>query len=299
VAITSGETEELAALEGWFDMVLADAPCSGEGLFRKDPDAVREWSLPHVEFCAARQKRILASAVRSLAPNGILVYSTCTYNRQENDGNAEWLAKTFDLDVVELEIPSDWGIAQTEFGLQFFPHRLQGEGFFLAVFRKKEGETPKHTPSAAFKNLKPLPKNLVPQASAWLAGDADAFFFQIPSGEVLALPAQLESEHLLLDKFVRTKWFGTLVGEFKGKDFVPSHALALSQWASPDLPAVDLNLEQALRFLKKETFEPPPGTQRGWVLARFEGLNLGWLKVLPNRLNNYLPQERRVRMAVS
>lgn len=298
LAITSGEVEEFGAMEDWFDVVLADAPCSGEGLFRKDPDAVREWSLPHVEFCAARQKRILAAAVQALAPGGVLVFSTCTYNAIENDNNAAWLAKTFDLQSIFLEIPKDWGIVQTDFGCQFYPHRVKGEGFFLTAFRKKEGEAKKHASPTVFRNIKPLPKSLIPEVADWLVPQAEARFFQTPSGEVLAMPVSLESEYLLLDKFLKTKWFGTNIGEFKGKDFVPSHALALSQWASPNLPTVDLNRDQALLFLKKETFDPPSGAPQGWALARFAGLNLGWLKILPNRLNNYLPQERRIRMAI-
>jgi 16S rRNA C967 or C1407 C5-methylase (RsmB/RsmF family) len=299
VAVVSAEAEELAALEGWFDVLVADAPCSGEGLFRKDPDAVGEWSPAHVEFCAARQKRILAAAVQALAPGGILAFSTCTYNTQENDANVAWLAQSFDLEVVEVKIPDAWGIVRTAAGgYQCYPHRLRGEGFFLAIFRKKEGYRPKYALPTAFKNLKPLAKNLVPQVAAWLAPQADARFFQTPSGEVLALPAALEGAYLLLDKHLKAKWFGTAVGEFKGKDFVPSHALALSQWVSPDLPAVDLSRAQALLFLKKETFEPPLGAPLGWALARHEGLNLGWLKILPNRLNNYLPQERRIRMSL-
>lgn len=298
-AVTSGEVEEFAALEDWFDVVLADAPCSGEGLFRKDPDAMREWSLPQVEFCAARQRRILAAAVQTLVPGGVLLFSTCTYNAQENTENAQWLLENFDLQALKLEVPADWGVVSTGLGWQFYPHKLQGEGFFLAAFRKKEGEAKKHSPAAQFKSIKPLPKNQIPLAEAWLAKTFEARFFLTPSNEVLALPAQLESQYLLLDKFLKTKWFGTPIGEFKGKDFVPNHALALSRWASPDLPFVDLNREQALLFLKKETFDPPPGAPLGWTLARFEGLNLGWLKILPNRLNNYLPQERRIRMAVS
>ncbi len=299
VAITSGEVEEFAALEDWFDVVLADAPCSGEGLFRKDPDAMREWSLPQVEFCAARQRRILGAAVQTLAPGGVLLFSTCTYNAQENDWNVAWLLNTFDLERIELEIPGNWGIVRTENGgYQFYPHRLQGEGFFIAVFRKNSGEAKKHTPASLYKNIKPLPKNFLLQAGSWLSPGAEARFFLTPSNEVLALPAVLEPDYLLLDKFLKTKWFGTVIGEFKGKDFVPNHALALSHWASPGLPFVDLDREQALLFLKKETFEPPSGAPLGWTLARFEGLNLGWLKILPNRLNNYLPQERRIRMAI-
>lgn len=300
VAITSGEVEEFAALDAWFDIVLADAPCSGEGLFRKDPDAMQEWSLPHVEFCAARQKRILAAAVQALAPGGLLLFSTCTYNTQENDGNADWLAKNFDLQPLSLDIPDSWGIVSTAGGgYQFFPHRLKGEGFFLSVFRKNEGDTPKHNAPNAFKNLKPLAKSLVPAASRWLSPSAHARFFQTPSGEVLALPAHLENDYLLLDKHLKTKWFGVNIGEFKGQDFVPSHALALSAWASPEWPSVSLSREQALLFLKKETFDPPADAPKGWAIVRHEGLNLGWVKILPNRLNNYLPQERRIRMAIS
>ncbi|MFN0015525.1 MAG: methyltransferase RsmF C-terminal domain-like protein [Saprospiraceae bacterium] len=298
VAITSGEVEEYAGLKDWFDVVLADAPCSGEGLFRKDPDAMKEWSLPQVEFCAGRQRRILEAAVSTLKPGGVLLFSTCTYNAQENHENASWLAKTFDIQPVSLDIPKDWGIVQSEFGCQFYPHKVQGEGFYLAAFRKNGTESKKHGLSATFKSIKPLPKSLVPQASAWLSAELEASFFLSPSGEVLALPANLENQYLQLDKFLKTKWFGVNIGEFKGKDFIPSHALALSNWAKTELPAVELNRDQALLFLKKETFDLPFNTQIGWALARYEGMNLGWLKILPNRLNNYLPQERRIRMAI-
>lgn len=299
VAITSAEVEEFAALEDWFDVVLTDAPCSGEGLFRKDPDAVQEWSLPHVALCAARQKRILAAAIQSLAPGGVLLYSTCTYNREENDGNIVWMLQEFPLDLVPLKVPDAWGIVKTSAGgYQFFPHKLQGEGFFLAAFQKKAGNAVRHQPPSGFKSLKPLPKGLIPQAAAWLHPGAEARFFQTPSGEVLALPAILETEYLLLDKVLKTKWFGVNIGAFKGKDFIPSHALALSMWVSPTLPGVDLTEEQALLYLKKETFEPQDQWPKGWVLARYQGQNLGWMKILPNRINNYLPQERRIRMAI-
>ncbi len=296
VAITSAEAEDFAALEGFFDVVVADAPCSGEGLFRKDPDAVREWSPANVELCSARQKRILANAVEALKPGGILAYSTCTYNRSENEDNAVWLTQNFDLEFVKLEVPAEWGILETDGGYRFFPHKVKGEGFFISVFRKKEGVLKKQNAASSFRNIKPLSKNLVPELARWLNEETELRFFQTPSGEVLALPAAVESHYLVLDKFLKNKQFGTAVGEFKGKDFVPSHTLALSRLVSPTLPALNLEREQALRFLKKETFDLPSETPRGWTLVRFEGLNLGWLKVLPGRMNNYLPPERRIRM---
>lgn len=300
VAVTSAEAEEFEGLEDWFDVVLVDAPCSGEGLFRKDPDAIREWSLPQVEHCAARQKRILSAAVATLAPDGILLYSTCTYNHQENDANVAWLLQAFPLEQVTLDIPADWGIDRTaKGGYQFYPHRLKGEGFFVSVFRKKSGPAKKPSSiSSTFRSLKPLSKSLIPVAAQWLKKGVGVRFFQTPAGEVLALPSELENAFLALDKALKHKWFGLNTGIFKGNDFVPDHALALSLWVSADLPKAALTGEQALLFLKKETFEPHDDWPKGWVLASFQGLPLGWMKILPNRINNYLPQERRIRMAL-
>jgi 16S rRNA C967 or C1407 C5-methylase (RsmB/RsmF family)/NOL1/NOP2/fmu family ribosome biogenesis protein len=299
VAVTSAAAEEFAVLEDWFDVVLVDAPCSGEGLFRKDPDAVAEWSLDQVAVCSARQKHILESAVECLAPGGVLVFSTCTYNTEENGNNVRWLSQHFDLELLPLEIPDTWGIESSDGGYQFFPHRLQGEGFFLAIFRKNDLEGKKHHAPNSFRSISNLSKALIPEAHKWLRPDAEALrLFQTPAGAVLALPTVLEHDFLLLDKYMKIKWFGTPIGEFKGKDFVPDHALALSFLASDQLPAIHLNLDQALRFLKKETFDLPEGTPTGWLLPRYGGLNLGWIKALPNRMNNYLPPERRIRMEI-
>ncbi|MCE7926139.1 MAG: RNA methyltransferase [Haliscomenobacteraceae bacterium CHB4] len=298
IAVTSAEAEELAALEDFFDVVVTDAPCSGEGLFRKDPGAVREWSPANVELCSGRQRRILATAVKSLAPGGVLAYSTCTFNRAENEENVAWLTQNFNLEPVRLHIPSEWGIMETDGGYRFFPHKVRGEGFFLAVFRKKEGDRKKIASASAFKSIKPIAKNLAPEAARWLRPDLEVRFFQTPTGEVLALPATLETDYLILDKYLKAKWFGTMAGTFKGSDFIPSHALALSRLISPTLPALDLERDQALRFLKKETFDVPPDAPRGWTLARYAGLNLGWIKILPGRMNNYFPAERRIRMDI-
>lgn len=296
VAVASAEADVFEALEGWFDMVLIDAPCSGEGLFRKDPEAMREWSPAHVGFCAGRQRSILASAVATLAPGGVLLYSTCTYNCEENEANASWLGRAFGLEPLTLQIPPEWGITASDGGYHFYPHRLRGEGFFLALFRKKDGPAPRQNAPAAFKNIKPLAKNLLPEMARWVADPTALRFFQTSSGNVLALPEDWVNALLLLDKMLKTKWFGIHLGEFKGKDFAPGHALALGEIVNPDLPVADLNRDQALLFLKKETFPLPAGLPLGWTLARYGGLPLGWIKVLPNRMNNYLPPERRIRM---
>ncbi len=299
VAVVSAEAEDFAQnLPGWFDVVVADAPCSGEGLFRKDPDARREWSPANVEHCAGRQRRILAAAVEMLAPGGILAFSTCTFNRRENEENAAWLVREFGLEALTIKVLPEWGIAENGAGgLRFYPHRVRGEGFFLTVFRKNEGQAGRLIFPNIFKNIKPLGKQQVPEMARWLESPGDFRFFQTPNGEVLALPAAHEGSFLLLDKFLKIKWFGTAVGEFKGKDFAPAHALAMSNAVAKNLPALELDREQSLRFLRKEVVEVPPGAPLGWALVKFEGLHLGWVKILPGRLNNYLPMERRLRLA--
>lgn len=297
-AIVSAEAEDIAPLGAFFDVVVTDAPCSGEGLFRKDPDAVREWSPAHVDFCAARQRRILAAALEVLKPGGILAYSTCTFNQIENESNAQWLSESFGLRPLPLSTPPEWGMKHTAWGTHCYPHRVRGEGFFIALFQKPDAIQPKLVPPATFRSLKPLPKNLLAILASWLDPVQQVDCFQTPTGDVLALPSDLESHYLLLDKALKQKWFGTNIGVFKGTDFVPSHELALSALCHPSMPTLALSLEEALQFLKKETFEPPEGAAKGWVIVRYGSINLGWVKILPNRLNNYLPAEWRLRMRI-
>jgi 16S rRNA C967 or C1407 C5-methylase (RsmB/RsmF family)/NOL1/NOP2/fmu family ribosome biogenesis protein len=296
-AVTSAEPEDIAAkLPGYFDIILTDAPCSGEGLFRRDPDAAKEWSPAQVDVCWIRQRRILEATVNALAPGGLLVYSTCTFNRLENEDNTAWLVANFDLVPLTLDIPDSWGVAGGSEGYHFYPHRVQGEGFFLAIFRKQGDPVKPPAMPSSFQSLTPVPKQVVPEVLKWLDPACPVRLFQIPSGEILALPATLEGDYLILDKALRSKWFGVNIGIMKGRDFIPSHALALNKIIAPTLPATDLDRNQALLFLKKEPFDLPAGTPQGWVLARYAGYNLGWMKVMPNRVNNYLPVERRIRM---
>lgn len=299
LAVANADSEDFTALEGYFDVILTDAPCSGEGLFRKDPDAIKEWSLPNVELCAGRQRRILAAAVQALKPGGLLLYSTCTYNAMEDEDNAHWLQTQFDLQALTIQTPPEWGIeGNGANGYHFYPHKLAGEGFYLAAFRKAAGEIPKRNTPAHFAKLKALPKAQLAQLPPVFRDSSALNFYLTPTEEIIALPKHLETDFLILDKVLKNKWFGVLAGTFKGRDFIPAHGLAMSLEISAALPALELSREDALRFLKKETFDLPSGAANGWTLARFAGLNLGWMKVLPNRMNNYLPQERRIRMEI-
>jgi 16S rRNA C967 or C1407 C5-methylase (RsmB/RsmF family)/NOL1/NOP2/fmu family ribosome biogenesis protein len=298
VAVTNAEAEEFGiGLPDWFDVVVVDAPCSGEGLFRKDPDATKEWSEANVALCQGRQQRILAAAVQTLRPGGTLVYSTCTYNHLENGDNVAWMCQTLDMEPVVLQIPDTWGLTPVGSGYQFFPHRTRGEGFFIAVLRKKEDQSARNEMPVVFKSIKPVAKPVLPLLTSWVQYREQYRFFQTQTGTILALDARLEGDYLQLDKAVRSKWFGTAIGLFKGKDFIPEHSLAQSLLMSKNTPVIDLSPEDALSFLRKETFTPAAGAPSGWVLACHAGLALGWLKIMPNRANNYLPQERRLRMS--
>lgn len=141
VVVTSGDPAAFASLGEIFDLIVVDAPCSGEGLFRKEPRAAEEWSPDHTRLCASRQKRILSEAWKCLRPGGAMVYSTCTFNPDENEENLEWLAQTAGASFLEVVPDPDWGIETSVHGkvtgYRFYPHRLRGEGFFAAVVRKE------------------------------------------------------------------------------------------------------------------------------------------------------------------
>jgi 16S rRNA C967 or C1407 C5-methylase (RsmB/RsmF family)/NOL1/NOP2/fmu family ribosome biogenesis protein len=286
-------------LEGFFDLVLIDAPCSGEGLFRKDKKAISEWSKSHVQFCAARQKRILSDVERLVKPNGYLFYCTCTYNPFENDENVKWISQEFDYEPIKLKLSKDWSISETEFGVQFFPHKIRGEGFYFSCLKKKSGNSFKNKKSknTKFKKLTPIAKNQKEELKNWIEYPDNFSFYETPNRNIHAvLKSQIE-DCLLFDSVLTKKHFGIDIGTFKGKNFIPSHSLALSTIIKKDLPNIELDKDTALHYLKKETIEVK-NTELGWILARFEGHNLGWLKVLKNRSNNYYPKEWRIRMEI-
>ena len=284
------DPRDFAPLEGYFDLVLADAPCSGEGLFRKDPEAASEWSLNNVELCCGRQKRILADAAPLVKPGGILLFSTCTYNHKENSDNARWLIEEMGFEKRSLDLPPEWGVADTGVGYQCFPHRVRGEGFFLACFQKPEN----HQAAVRIKakpNKKWTPANA---PSGWIAPGKEAAFIQNAQQAIRFLPAALAEEAALLSGILYRLLPGQAFGQQKGKDLIPAPELALSAWLHPETPSVELDEKQALRFLRKEPLEGVSGAS--WHLMRCEGLGLGWAKLLPNRVNNYFPTEWRIRM---
>ena len=309
VVVSQHDPADFAPLAGYFDLVLVDAPCSGEGLFRKDPAAVGEWSPEQVAVCALRQKRIVSAAMPLVADGGWLIYCTCTYNDAENLETVRFLSEN-GFTNYPLSLPDgaeNWGLVERavgdSVGYQCYPHRVRGEGFFISIFRRKTAVSPPVSRNRGFRSARPVHRKQVGTLRTYLR-NPDAFsFWEKPNGNVLAVPLALEKDLVLLDTVLKNKGLGLDMGQFKGSDFLPAHALALSTELADssdrtNLPTVALTRDEALQYFKKENILLAPATPKGWLLATYQGLPLGWMKNLGNRINNYLPKDWRIRMDI-
>ena len=281
-----------------FDLVVADVPCSGEGMFRKDEGAVSDWSLANVDLCWRRQRDILSDVWPALKPGGLLVYSTCTFNRLEDEENVLWIARELGAEVLPVPYSAEWGIQEGAPGYHFFPHKTQGEGFYVALLRKKDGacepmtlrnsRTPKGSKSSS--SLKAL-KGFGAEAREWVEGD---FVFSADAATCTAFPAPFAELLPLLRQSLRVLAEGVQLAELKGRDWQPAHGLAMSTALRRGaFPEAALSYEQALAYLRREAIQVE--APRGIVLVTFCGLPLGFVKNLGSRANNLYPQEWRIR----
>lgn len=298
VIVTNNDPKELGKLQEFFDVIVIDAPCSGEGMFRKDKKAIEEWSNEHVNLCALRQQRIIDDLLPALKPGGYLIYSTCTFNTQENEAQVARLISTYGMNTVRIPVQPEWKISETTtwnntplYAYRFYPHKVLGEGFFLACLQKEKGEEPDE-PKLKKQTLPAIKTEEEAILRPWLK-QPDDFVWQINQGIISALPVYHVQDMLYLKKHVYVKLAGLQFGQLiKGK-LVPDHQLALSVHLSEDVPSIELSRIDALRFLRKETF-PLNGYPQGIYLMRYEGMGMGWAKVMPNRMNNYLPVQWRI-----
>ncbi len=287
--VTNNDTERFADLGAFFDAIVIDAPCSGSGLFRKQADAVDHWSEDNVIACSVRQKKILADLLPALKENGVLVYSTCSYSVEEDEQIVEWLINEYGLEYVPLTIKKEWGIVETNHGYRFYPHLTKSEGFFCAVLRKTNAE------QSSFVSKKRSSLEISKAELSILAP-----FLELNDNHIIK---KNERFHILntaalnflvaYEKQFYFKKAGAVIGEIKGKDMVPNHELALINLVNKNVSVLELDREQAIKFLKKENFEHSSQT-KGLVLITYKNKGLGWAKVLPNRVNNYFPNELRI-----
>lgn len=294
--VTNNDPSDFSGMSGFFDVIIVDAPCSGEGLFRKDPEAMKEWSPANVALCASRQKRIIADVWDALSENGLLIYSTCTYNRLENEDNLKWLQKNHNVEFPRITIDPSWGVEVVDedkmTGYRFFPHKTRGEGFFLSVVRKLEltGSSNMRRKSIAA----PSPA-VQERLSPWIRNAGDNKFHQFNDLLFYTPASTLPVFECLLTGF-KIIYAGTNVATIKRDKLIPEHPLALSVDLNRDhFPALEVSEEDALKYLRKESIQVP-GASTGFGLVTFRQVPLGWVNILSNRINNMYPAQWRIRM---
>ncbi len=288
VMVTNNDPAHFSKLENYFDVVVVDAPCSGSGLFRRDPEAIAEWSENNVQLCSQRQQRILADVWPALKKDGVLIYSTCSYSTQEDEEIVQWATDTLNAEIITLQTNPDWNIVESSGGYRFWPDKVKGEGFFLSCFRKREGE--EFSPVKTKKKPEPVTKNELAVISKWMKIDGRHFIKNQQT--VYAWPEAIAGEFSYLLENLRVVYSGVLVGELVRDKLVPSHSLAMSNCVA-DVPVMELKEEEAIRYLQRKDINPDV-PNKGWHLVAFRGQRLGWVNVLPNRINNYYPKELRI-----
>jgi len=303
--VTQNDPEHFGELAGFFDLVLVDAPCSGEGMFRKDPDAMSEWSPEHVTLCTARQERIMDQAGSFVKGGGYLIYSTCTFNEKENEDMVRFIISEYDYEPVRIPLDPTWGIVETEveidgnsyFGYRFLPHRVEGEGLFISVLKRPDDaliHEPKRTKDFKHPYLKPVGKQEAEKLIQQLELPEYSCFYNLQDS-YFWVNKDFQQHFEYLCRFLNIRYFGVELGKINNRQFIPNHELAVSILPKSGFLTVDLDLKNALDFLRKEDISLD-NLPEGWVLVMYKNMPLGWLKNLGNRTNNYYPKEWRIRM---
>jgi 16S rRNA C967 or C1407 C5-methylase (RsmB/RsmF family)/NOL1/NOP2/fmu family ribosome biogenesis protein len=294
--VTNNDTSKFKSLESIFDLILVDAPCSGSGLFRKDKEAIKEWSLNAVNQCAERQEKILDNLIGSISNEGYLVYSTCSYSEKENEEICDYIVNEHQLNSVQIPFTKSWGIVEVQssknkaFGYRFYPDKVKGEGFFIAVFKQEDGIKNTIQKNKGKRNFISFQKPFIKD------------FIQVSSTDEIIIKNNfihcIEKSHLeiaeLLSQHLNIRKLGIEVGEVKGENLIPSHALAMSNLnINSNIERLELSRELALKYLRGENIHID-NTDTGWAIVCFENHALGWIKVIQNRTNNYYPKYSRI-----
>ena len=284
------DPQTLAASGLLFDLILVDAPCSGEGMFRKDVQARAEWSLDNVNQCALRQRDILTAATAMMAQGGYLIYSTCTFAEAENDAQIDALLASGDWQVVPVDFeacPADNRPLKTRHGWQFLPGITQGEGLYNTALQftglNEPGRHKIETHFHPFKGAVTF-QSPIEAGAHTLVADGPRVWHMHPAVQAVA-------NHLRTFKTPLLK-AGIAVGALKGKDLLPDHELALWNGWSPQ-HGVEMELADALNYLRGQSqrgMHP-----KGWNLVLHQGQALGWMKSIGDRWNNAYPQHWKLR----
>lgn len=284
VIVTRGDTSRIAKLGEVFDIITADVPCSGEGMFRKDAEARAQWSPHLVEECAALQREIIDNLWEALRPGGYMIYSTCTFNRRENEDMLQYMTGTLGAEHVDLEIPDSWGIPERDGCMHFLPGRTRGEGLTMTVVRK-----PGVLPDAD--RIPEKPSKAPAQVKDWVKIAADMDLREADGRVTLVTRSPLLKA---VERRCDVISAGTEIAEIKGRDYIPRQPLAMSVMLNRGVfPEYEVDYTTAIAYLRREavTLDNAP---RGYVLLTYRGQPLGWVKNIGNRANNLYPQAWRI-----
>lgn len=284
-----------------FDAILADVPCSGEGMFRKDDGARAEWSLQNVDNCWQLQREIVSEIWHCLRPGGLLIYSTCTFNAHEDEENVEWIAKELGAEFIDLPVEPDWHITRAITGkapvYRFMPGTSRSEGLFLAVMRKPLDEEDTNETKNTKKARKRTSSTASPIANINIPLDNAAdFTLRRTTDRIYAIPERWADTYDNATKSLKVIHAGVCLGTEKGKSIIPDQSLAMSRRLKTDAyPQVELNYTEAIGYLRKEAITLPADTPRGFVVMKHRGVPIGFEKNIGNRANNLYPQEWRIK----
>lgn len=319
--VTNSHPRDFQNLRHAFDAVVIDAPCSGEGMFRKDPKVIEHWSPGVVRNCAMRQQDILRDVMNCVRPGGRLVYSTCTYNPYENEAIVQWILdhEPGVFEIVPLKFPDAWGLEPSrvqgyseamKYSYHCYPHRVQGEGFYFACLQKvKAGRQIVLSPSKQRKQRrhkkkhfesKEKPTIVLGKKEMAIAAEYVNPTLQLRErdGGFDGLPEGMEKDVAELEGVLRILKAGIRIGTVQKGKFIPDHDLALSEIASTNVPRISIARAEALHYMKRESLQLDTHGIRGWAILNYEGRDFGWVKALDNRVNNHLPKELRLRAEI-
>jgi len=293
--VTQSDPSSFSRLAGFFDLILIDAPCSGEGMFR-DQIAINEWSVENTALCAERQRRILMDVWPALKENGILIYSTCTFNTAENEENIKWLTLKHKAESVEVDVSSFKDVTKIEFqgihGYGFYPGRIMGDGLFVSVLRKiSEEKAGRQGESKIY--IRKFNKGEKTIAGEWTDFPDETF---LKSGnDIFSAPGIMADINLVFNN-LRVIKPGTRIFTVKGRNFIPSHELAMSvHYRKESHPFVNVSLEYALEYLHRGNLNSGTGS-KGWNTVLYEDVPLGFINNIGTRVNNYYPIDWRIKM---
>lgn len=295
VIVTQSDPASFGRLGAFFDVIAVDAPCSGEGMFR-DEIARNEWSPSHAEHCAERQKRILMDIWPALKEGGLLIYSTCTFNPEENEKNIGWLVGKKGADSIKLNISEFEGIVEIQekgvYGYGFYPDKIKGNGLFVSVLKKNEITSENEPGRQNISEFSVAGKDLSSIRDLTIPGGKD--FIRV--GDDLFRLGCTINDFLFVRKNLKIIKAGTRICTVKNNDYIPSHELAVSNNLNKSaFPVVALNYDEAISYLRRDNITIN-GLAKGWNIIAYNDVNLGFVKNIGNRFNNYFPVEWRIRM---